>query len=402
MTRRPRASASRSGWLRAVCAVALCAASGAAAGEAPPPVSWDDVEAWALGKSGPEAKSEKPAPKPAEGQPQKAPGPPKEAPPEDPARKEPPPEAVALWKRPSPTSRRPDPKAWQELQPKLPPLLLERPKDLRRNGEFDRLYELYFNLERYDLALQAIAEQIGDPKVAANEDRVNRISGQFWRAAILHPTPIPQAHIDGAYQKWRSGLRPPPDAKEFNEYVKEQEDMYKLGRKLIDELKAQEFQGDERPEPLWELIRRFEDERPANPLGIVRAGYKLREWFPEFEKVKKGEVQQRITSRLHWPLQVQDAAAEEGLLMLQQYPEHSWVKNGDATWTRAEDLRDYGYSLQSYNKAIPYWQQAVAHYQEFKKHYPNHSNNKITQTGQTQPLSVQRIGELEGKLGRHK
>ncbi|MCZ7644669.1 MAG: hypothetical protein M5U26_05185 [Planctomycetota bacterium] len=375
--------------LLAACLAAAGSGAALRAGEAK--VSWADVERWAQGGDAPkpEPKADpkrEPAPEP-----KPDPGPAKPKPPEPDA----PPDENA-WKRPYPTTRRDEPPDWKLLNAKWPPLVREREENCKKYNDLSGYIDLYRDFDQYDKLLQYLMEKIANPKVMQNKDQMRELCELFWKAALVSPSSVDAQMLQNAYEQWKQ--RESSRFEGWDAWMKKQEELYKKGRGIRKEIQDLEFQGDESPEPLWNLAEAFRDDLPPSRLIQVRVLFKLRAWFPKYHAVRSGEVQRRIVNLLHYDLRLPEDAIPEARTMLEEFPKHAWTKNGDAMWTLAEALKDQGYaSQQNHAKAQTFWKEALQTYEEFQKRHGPHSNNQPGPNAGPSS-SAQRVSELRGKV----
>ncbi|MCW8132754.1 MAG: hypothetical protein KIS92_20580 [Planctomycetota bacterium] len=353
---------------------ALLAVAGAHAEDFDPAkVPWDQIEAWASGKSPdnpwkPGAKPSPPKPPPAE------PKKPDPAPPE-PAKPEPKPDP-----KPDPAVKNPtrhaEPPQIAMVRQKAMAYLEDEIRDAMRFKDYNRMYNAHFRHDQFDLALQDLIQVASDPKRWPNENNGTTVCGGFWQCALLAKARPNPASVDKAFQQWEQ--RHNTKDQNIQNYVNAMKDYYTNAQKYLSQVADLEAKGDSDPNAFWQVIDRFQNDRPHGNLRYVAVLYRMRDWYPEHEQVANGEVEWRIFDRLHHHLCVFDMAAEEARILIEKYPKHWSVSGGEAYWKLGESLHWHANSLPKNAKAFEIYEEARRAYMAYQQKFPgkNYSTPK--------------------------
>jgi len=381
-------------FLRALLAGCLCVP--AFAGEARPDVSWDQIESWALGdaltvaltaqKSDPKPdkidKTDKPDPKVAAA-PEAAPAKPEPAKTEVKA-PEPVVEARLVIPAPKSTSRRADPREYADLKGKFLQRASTRLQRLEADRVWDQAYDLSYKTENYAKCVELIGRMLQDKRYMHRDFEV-WASGKMWEIGLLSNQMNNQT-VDFHFKTWKERAAKAIEEGKFVRgdiphelpQVQIREAFYKSwGQGLSDDLKKMEAAGEDTPKYLWELAIRFHDDaKPAWPMHYMNLLLKLREWHPEFDPVKSGEVQTRL-SRLLWEqFNMPKESCDEAERALEKFPKHPSVVNGDMCWIAAEGTRQLAFEQKTNREGFEFFKQAKQWYETYQKKFGGGQYNK--------------------------
>jgi hypothetical protein len=382
-------------------AAALYAGDAPAPGQPPPPppsppveVSWDAIETWAAAGGEPAKVAEaSPAGKGDAKTPDvKAPGP---APLPEPAKPQ--------WTPQRPGMRRPEPAQISEVRQAFAIKGVYSAERAEKSRDYERAFLLYDRLQRYQQAAQQLLMMKNDQKRYAWRELW--IKEKWIELGLL----LGQSRqdMDAAFKDFKEA-RLAKNA-EIQDKGARERDMYDLNQReemlnakptLPEFLIKREVAGDGDPAALWDLSGRLSGDRPHDPLRHISVLYKLREWYPDFEHVKGGEVQWRLACDLAGRLELNKEAADEAHALCENYPKHNSVLNGDALWMECEHRRFLGTELDSKSKsqAIEVWRVARDKYKEFQAKYPNNGHNHANRPGNPKSECQEHLEDLNGRV----
>jgi hypothetical protein len=273
-----------------------------------------------------------------------------------------------------------------------------------KSRENDRAFTIYERLQRYQQAAGQLVAMKNDPKRYANRDTWIK---EKWIEIGLLLSPPPRQELEGPFKEWKearlAGNSQIQDkgAKDRDLYdINQREEMFNAKPTLQEFLTKREAAGDGDPAALWDLSIRLSGDHPHDPLRHISVLYKLREWYPDFEQVKSGEVQWRLTGDLAWRLELNKEGADEAHFFCETWPKHNAVVSGDALWTECEYRRFQGNELDSKSKsqAIDVWRVARDKYKEFQAKYPGNGHNHANRPGNPKSECQEHLEELNGKV----
>ena len=356
--------------------------------ESRPDVNWDQIEAWALGDaltiqlgSGKaEAKPDKP-----ENADPKVMATPEPAAPKVEAPK---PESLLEPRATIPplksTSRRADPRAIAELRASILQRAATRLTRLEADRQYDQAFDLAYRVENYFKAMEFVMKMLADKRWSHRDTEI-WAAGKMWEIGLLSGQ-MQSNTLEVHFKNWKERALKAVEEGRFvrgdiphnAEQIRQREMLYRSwSQGLSEDLKKLEAAGDEHPKPLWNLAIRFSDEyRPYWPMRCMSALVKLREWHPEFEQVKSGDVQVRLAKLLWEHFWMPREAAEEAERAMEKHPKHPVVLDGDLCWIAAEGNRQLGFEQKTNREALEYFKQAKFWYETYQKKYGNGQHNR--------------------------
>ena len=382
--------------LAALFAACLCAS--VAAGEARPDVSWDQIEAWALGDAltisiAPDKadarpdKVDKPEPKvmatPEPAKPEQKPPEPAKAP--EPARLV----DAGLEPRmnipaPKSNSRRADPRDAAELKGRFLMRGAPRLQRLEADRVWDQAFDLAYKMENYGKCVEIISRMLQDRRYAHRDTEI-WAAGKMWEIGLLSGQMSAQT-LEFHFKNWKEralkaieeGKFVRGDVPHQAAQVQAREVLYRSwSQGLSEDLKKMEAAGEDNPKFLWDLLIRYGDEaRPSRPLQCMILLLRLREWHPEFEHVKSGEVQTRLASLLWEQFNMPLESTEEARLAMDKFSKHPEVLAGDMCWIAAESSRQAGFEQKTNREGLEYFKQAKVWYETYQKKFGIGQHNR--------------------------
>lgn len=334
----------------------------------PAKVPWDQIEAWAAGKSdqNPFKPGAAAQPQPPQPQPQPA----KTQQPPDQPKKEPDPPPKSDW-TPRPGARRPEPPSVQQFKQKAAVQLDDDVKDANRKKDLRQLYDLYFRHDQYDMAMQALVQIAQDPKRFPGEHSGPWLSERYWQTGILTRPRAPQPALDKMFQDWDQKIPHNDKDQGWVNWYNASKEYFNNSAKVLNQIQDLDQKGDVDPSALWQLCETYQQGRPASTFRYIIELYKLRDWYGDsFVQAQNGEVQWRLFDHLYSWLHMHELASEEAKYLIEHYPQHWSVKNGDAYWGRAEALLNMGYALPRGVKAYELWEEARKIYLFIQNRFP--------------------------------
>jgi hypothetical protein len=394
-----------------------------------PEVSWDAIEAWASGTAElPPAVVATPAPAPA---PAPAPGPASGPPPGPaPAKTE--------------TANKPEPKPPESKTPELPPIDMRpgvgpkstrqeprqiaalREKFLRVNSkiaeiaenkrDYDTAWRWNYRCERYTQAMQNLYMMTKD-KHSSRFVQDGTLADRILMTHYMFPQ-ISRQDVDKALGDWKAAAiaaikereaadpkfkdREKADLDQVTRHENFHLDAIKVldaGSNLTDYLHKFEVAGETDPRYLVDVGLRYAENTPAGPLHLLSVLYKMKEWYPEHEAVKNGEVQWRLIRVLSEELWLYKEAADEAAYMIETYPKNGQVQAGEVLWTEAENRHRQGDAEYLKKDQMPIWYEARNLFRQFKEKYPRHQRNQPGPNN-SKPACQGEIETLDGKIPR--
>lgn len=334
----------------------------------PAKVPWDQIEAWAAGKS--EQNPFKPGAAAAPG-PQPQPPPAKtQSLPEQPKKTDPEPPPKSDW-TPRPGARRPEPSSVLQFKQKAAIQLDDDVKDANRKKDLRQLYELYFRHDQYEMAMQVLVQIAQDPKRFPGEHSGPWLSEKYWQTGLLTRPRAPQATLDRMFQDWDQKIPHNDKDQGWVNWYNTTKEYFTNSAKVVAHMQDLDVKGDVDAQALWQVCESYQQGRPPSTHRYIIQLYKLRDWFGDsFNQAQNGEVQWRLFDHLYNWLRMHELAAEEAKVLIERYPQHWSVKNGDAFWGRAEALNNLGYSLPRGVKAYEIWEEARKIYLFIQNRFP--------------------------------
>jgi hypothetical protein len=241
---------------------------------------------------------------------------------------------------------------------------------------------------------------------------------QYWETGLL-ATPRPhQSILDNYFQRskaeWQAYIEQRdknPDyqwttwqKRDWSAHRQRRFDYFtNQGATLQADLKELETKGATDPEAFWTLHRRFASNTPEQPLRHALTLHRLRSFYPEYERVKTGDVQWELARVLHHdlrPLGLSREALEEYETMLSKYPEHRMVKEGSALYDKADARRRIALDLAPSRKAeaIAGLRKALELFMKFQRDFPEHYGNRVPAGGSS--AAQRRIADTRADLTR--
>ena len=367
------------------------------------------IESWASGNSVEGAKVavadiKKPDGKPADA---KTPAAPNAPTPAAPARPEPPapppPDPKAQWTAPHPGEHRPEPAQIAEIRAafgKKVEVLADRAE---KSKDFERAWMLFYRGERYLEAINQLMTMKNDPKHFPNREAYIK---EKWLETCVMMVPQPRAQIDTLFKEFKdprveqAKKEPNKDAQaRMLDDLKTAEDVVNMKPNASEFLIKREAAGETDANVLWELSQRYNRDLPHWPLRHMSVLYKLREWFPEFEPVKSGEVQWRLANVLSHQLELNKEAADEAHFMCDIWVKNPEVLNGEALWIECEYRRLQGeQDSHSRKDQLEAWRIARDKYKDFQTKYYTNPHNKATPPTNPKSDCLVHLEDLNTKL----
>jgi hypothetical protein len=367
----------------------VCCA-GALAGEARPDVSWDQIEDWAMGDAvsialGPKTEPAKPDPKvlasPAKPEPPKP----------EPAKPEPPQEAKAVIPPPKSTSRRAEPREIAEIKGKF--LQRATPRLIKSDADraYDQSFDIAYKMENYGKAMETLKIIAADKRLQMKENyfrdtdvwvagkicETGLISGQMQTASLEACIKIWKDKAQKAVEDMKQNGNARNDIPRDAAQIQKREEFYRNFSALQEENKRLELAGEDNPKYLADLAWKLYDQGlPAHPMRYLAQLYKMREWYPDFEYVKSGEVQVRIAKMLGNELWLSAEAAQEGIVAQEKFQQHGAVVSGDICWLIADNWQKMANEQKTNRDAMEYFTKAKTYYELFQKKYGSNSGNR--------------------------
>jgi hypothetical protein len=380
----------------------------------PPEIPWDTIEAWAGGNAIPEGpkvadagkKSDAKAPEKATAAPGPAAGKPDPATP--PAPVTPPQEVKPAWIAPKPGEHRAEPSQCAEIRTlflRHAELLADRAEKSR---EYERAFTWYYRMERYSNAFNELVNMRQDPKHFASKDYWIK-EKWFETGCVMPQSPVSHQDLETLFNEWKTAkLARMKEAESKPDYNKDsknwenwdismREKMYTEKPTLMEFLLKREQSGEADPAILWELCTRYGSEHPAHPLRYMTVLYKLREWFPDYEKVKSGEVQWRIVTVLADQLDLHKEWADEAHAIQEKYPKYSAVTGGDALWYEAAGRKEQAEENRPKKEQIEIWRESKRLFVDFQQKFPASSHNHPA-VGEKKSEAQQKIEDISSHL----
>jgi hypothetical protein len=378
-----------------------------------PEVSWEAIEAWASGNPEPA-----PAPAPTKTEPAKADPKPADPKPADPKPVEPPaaePKALPALK---PGEHRTEPKQIALARDKFLKTWPKQAEAAENKRDWDNGWRWEYKFEHYPQALQDLYHMMDDKRYK------NIIQdGTAYDKMLMtnHVCPqIQRTTIDKMMAEWKAGQMSvikdrenadpnykPREKQDLDTIAKREafhQESIKLtesGTPLLESLRKQEVAGEQDPKLLWDLAQRFNENAPFGPLHYMSVLYKLKEWYPDLDVVKSGEVQWRLVKVLADDLQIYKETADEAEYMCENYPKYGSVREGEALWIEAENRRLQGDVESPKSAQLPIWYKAREKYKEFRDKYPRHHCNQPG-PGNAKPTAQTELENLDAKLKSYK
>lgn len=375
----------------------------------PPRVPWNDIEAWAM--SGPAQpagadSAEKPPVKTAS-----APVVPDAPPPTTP------PTETGTGR---PVDRKRTPPAWTERHNQISIVMASRLK-ATTTSQHNQLYEIHYLMEQYEKALTYLVAMLKEPRKWTREDASGWLAGRVWETGLLKGGTLNADAVKKYYDEWvvkersrlvqQAEVLRPASLKWQEQFFEAHQTYFKTTQNIADLIRKKEQEGESNPAALWEMCDRFHNQHPDAPVVYLRFLYKLREWYPEFDAVKKGTVQQHIAHALAGNrLRLYKEAAEEMEMLLEKWPQADSSINGYGNYFAGRFWQYHGDAVKAAQErnalrdAHDAWQKALTHAQKVQKDFPkcplNEPNDGAPSTIQAMIRYLNRRDHLGSKIGR--
>jgi hypothetical protein len=375
--------------LLAVTVAIACA--GARAGDARPDVPWDTIEDWALGDQVSISIGGKTEPKP---DPKVLTSPAKpEGPKPEPGKEAPPPATAEprIIPPPKSTSRRAEPRDFTEYKAKFLQRAVQRLTKADADRNYEQCFDIAYKMENYGKAMEALNHMREDKRLLIKEnwyrDTDVWIAGKMCETGLMSGQ-LQAAALDTYIKTWKDKALKAVDDMKQNGFgrndvwrdaagVQRREDFYRNYAAVVEENKKMELAGEDNAKFLAELGFRLWDEgRPTHALRYLSILLKLREWFPDFDHVKNGEVQVRIARVLSNDFGLYREAADEATVAQEKFQSHAGVASGEICWIIADNWQKLANEQKTNREALEYFKQSKTYYEMYQRKYGSAANNK--------------------------
>jgi tetratricopeptide (TPR) repeat protein len=252
-------------------------------------------------------------------------------------------------------------------------------QEANRAGQTRRLVEIYFDLQKFDLALQNM-------QLVLRNEKDNYVRGggayyQYARICAMAGKPDQARQAAAEFEKrmmetWMVGRH-----KRLVAWLDALADRKSEVEKLDENVRTNPLDGESR----WRALTLYRDAVPLRLdelAGLVR----LRELCPDYAAVKGGDCDWRLMDVMwHFGLRAEAFKMAEGFGA--KYPDSSPGKSGDLT-----------YRLADYSEQLGRNAEALALFRQIYEKFPEHWANGRGQDGTTR--IERKIVELKGRVGR--